>query len=98
VGLRQLVDQLRRDIEAGIEKLDAAFASGDLTAIAQAAHTARNDALMLDATELLRTLEGLESAAREGERASVSTELRQLHAVWPGLRDQLLRAAHRPSP
>jgi HPt (histidine-containing phosphotransfer) domain-containing protein len=89
----EIVEQLVRSARAGIEQIDAAFATDDLRAVAHAAHAVRNDALMFSAAALLEALDDLERASRRDERAPTARALRRVHAIWPGVQAELTRLA-----
>jgi HPt (histidine-containing phosphotransfer) domain-containing protein len=89
----EIVEQLVCSARAGIEQIDAAFATDDLRAVTHAAHAVRNDALMFGATELLDALEDLEQVSRRDERAPTARALRRVHAIWPAVQAELRRLA-----
>jgi HPt (histidine-containing phosphotransfer) domain-containing protein len=91
--LPALVTQLTTRISDGLITLDSALAAGDLPAAADAAHAARNDALMLGARRLLKALEAVEINAR-GEHSQVAREaLGWVHVIWPDVRTALQRVS-----
>jgi HPt (histidine-containing phosphotransfer) domain-containing protein len=80
-------------IEA-IDEIEAAMSAGDLDRVTRAAHRCRNDALVLGARPLLKTLTELETASREYDAARVAEALTHLREVWPPTRDELATAAN----
>jgi HPt (histidine-containing phosphotransfer) domain-containing protein len=89
----EIVERLILSASEGIERIDVAFAADDLSAVADAAHAVRNDALMFSAKELPEALEALEQSARRDQRAPTAQALRRVHATWPGVRADLRRLA-----
>jgi hypothetical protein len=67
-----------------------AFAADDLSAVADAAHAVRNDALMFSTGALLESLAALEQAAQRDERGPTAQALREVHASWAGARAALV--------
>jgi HPt (histidine-containing phosphotransfer) domain-containing protein len=94
--VREIVEQLVRSARAGIEQIDAAFATDDLRAVAHAAHAVRNDALMFSAPALLEALDQLEQASRRDERGPTARALRAVHGIWPAVQAELTRLARGP--
>jgi HPt (histidine-containing phosphotransfer) domain-containing protein len=84
-----MVASMRASLAAAIELLDAAMAAGELDRAIQAAHAARNDALMLGADRLQATLSELEAAARDGDGPRARDALDRVRTVWPPTRDEL---------
>jgi HPt (histidine-containing phosphotransfer) domain-containing protein len=76
-----------------IERLEAAMAAGELAGAIEAAHHARNDALMLSAGSLQTALTELEDAARRGDAPRADAALARVRQVWPPTRDGLAAAA-----
>ena len=76
-----------------IERLEAAMAAGELAGAIQAAHRARNDALMLSAGWLQDALTDFEDAARRGDAPGADAALARVRQVWPPTRDGLAAAA-----
>ena len=72
-----------------VERLETVVAAGDLDQAIQAAHAARNDALMLGAAPLQQALRDLEDAARDADEGRAQAMLAHVRAVWPPTRDQL---------
>ena len=73
--------------------MQSAVAVDDLAGAAQAAHAARNSALMLGARPTLDALAMVESRARAGDGAAVRAGTKDLDVVWPALRRRLEQAA-----
>ncbi len=61
---------LHAELVAARARIDAGLAGGDLVAVGDGAHAARNSALMLGARPLLTELRALETAADGGELAA----------------------------
>lgn len=76
-----------------IEQLEAAVATGELHQAIQAAHRARNDALMLSAGQLQAALTELEASARDDDEPRTRDALDRVRAVWPPTREELAGAA-----
>jgi HPt (histidine-containing phosphotransfer) domain-containing protein len=76
-----------------MEQLETAVTAGELDQAVQAAHRARNDALMLSAGRLQVALSELELAARDADEPRTRDALERVRAVWPPTRDQLAGAA-----
>jgi HPt (histidine-containing phosphotransfer) domain-containing protein len=70
-----ITDQLRR--------LERALAKTDLTTVADAAHRARNETLLVGANKLTDAFAVLEAAARDGNTTGARAAARQVNAVWP---------------
>jgi hypothetical protein len=90
-GFEQIVAELERSMTELIERIELTTSSGELQNAAQAAHACRNDALLVDAQELLGALTTLEDAAFKGRRVAASDALRRVRAVWPATRAALRR-------
>jgi len=104
--IAELQDILGADTEAilasmlasmtrAIEQLETAVSAGELDVATQAAHRARNDALMLSAAQLQAALTALEAAARDSDQPRTRTALERVREVWPPTRDELA-GMHRP--
>ena len=76
-----------------IEEVEAALAAGELDRATRAAHAARNDALMLGAGPLQRTLSELEAATRLLDEAEARAALERLRKIWPATRAGLAAAS-----
>jgi CheY-like chemotaxis protein len=77
-----------------IEEIEAALAAGELDRATGAAHSARNDALMVGAQPLLAALTELEAATRRGNADGAGGALERIRAVWPPTRDALAGVPH----
>jgi HPt (histidine-containing phosphotransfer) domain-containing protein len=88
-----IVRSLLANITAAIERLEHAMAAGQLDQAAQAAHAARNDALMLGAAQLKRALDEIELATRDRDEARARAALARVLEVWPPTRDELALVA-----
>jgi HPt (histidine-containing phosphotransfer) domain-containing protein len=87
--LPDIIAKLIAELEAAIGQVESAIAAGDPKSAAQAAHAARNSALMLDAQPTLDALGKIETGARAGDLGAAQTGLEDLRAVWPALRQRL---------
>jgi hypothetical protein len=88
-----IVDTLVSELSAAMDDVATGLATGDLEAVAAAAHAARNSALMIDARPLLTGLGQLESCARHEDLAAALAANRRLRRAWPRLRRRLELAA-----
>jgi HPt (histidine-containing phosphotransfer) domain-containing protein len=79
-------------LTGAIERLEAAIAAGERDPAIQAAHAARNDALMLGAGQLQAALSELELAERDGDEARTREALERVRLVWPPTRADLAAA------
>lgn len=84
-----MVDSMLASLSGAIERLAAAMAAGELAPAIQAAHAARNDALMLGAAPLQTALSDLEAAARDDDEARARDAFERVRAVWPPTREQI---------
>jgi HPt (histidine-containing phosphotransfer) domain-containing protein len=84
-----MVSSMLTSLTAAIEHVEATLAAGALEPAIQAAHAARNDALMLGADALQAALSELELAARDGDATRSREALERVRAVWPPTREQL---------
>jgi HPt (histidine-containing phosphotransfer) domain-containing protein len=84
-----MVSAMLTSLATAIERLEASLAAGALEPAIQAAHAARNDALMLGAGALQAALSDLELAARDADDARTQDALDRVRAVWPPTRDRL---------
>jgi HPt (histidine-containing phosphotransfer) domain-containing protein len=65
------------------DRLERALATSDLGAVADAAHRARNETLLVGARALTTAFADLEQAARDGEQELASAAAQQAKAIWP---------------
>jgi HPt (histidine-containing phosphotransfer) domain-containing protein len=93
IELSELVGNMLDSMRVAIEQAELAVADGELDQAAKAAHSCRNDALLLGARQLLVILSELERSAREGDRVRTGRALDGLREVWPPTRDELVRIA-----
>jgi hypothetical protein len=87
--LPEIVATLVGELNAAISAADAGLSSGNLDAVALAAHAARNSALMIDARPMLDCLAELETSSRHGQTAAAAAANQRLRASWPVLRERL---------
>ncbi len=92
--LKEIVSGLLRTMSESISRIGAASAAGDLAGLARAAHTCRNDALLVRASDLLAALEAVEQAARYEETAAAQAAVAQVDQTWPPVRAQLEQLAN----
>jgi HPt (histidine-containing phosphotransfer) domain-containing protein len=85
----RMVASMVTGLTGAIERLEAAIAAGELEPAIQAAHAARNDALMLGAGQLQAALSDLEAAARDADEPRARDAFEHVRAVWPPTREQL---------
>jgi hypothetical protein len=93
--LAEFVDGVVQDLATEIENAAAAVANEDLTGVVDAAHSARNHALICGATELGLALEVLQAAAGRGRTGWAVTALAQVSATWPATREAIARLGQR---
>jgi Hpt domain len=87
-----IVTTLVTELATACDRIQDGLDSGDLPAVAAAAHAARNSALMIDAQPLLRVLRQVETCARSDDPDGASAATARLGGLWPRLRDKLERA------
>lgn len=93
--LREIGRRATSTIAAQLEAVDQALARQDLAAAGEAAHRARNEALLMGARELAEALGSIEEAVRS-ERSSQAREAAgQARALWPPTREAIERATQR---
>ena len=91
-----ILGSMLRSMTTAIERLEPALAAGELDEATQAAHRARNDALMLSARPLQEALTELEAATRDSDAARAAVALERVQDVWPPTRDELAATANPP--
>jgi HPt (histidine-containing phosphotransfer) domain-containing protein len=84
-----MVASMLTSLTRAIERVEATVDAGDLAPAVQAAHAARNDALMLGAETLQAALSELELAARGADEPRTRDALERVRAVWPPTREEL---------
>lgn len=72
-----------------LKRLQGALASTDLAAAADAAHRARNETLLVGASELTDAFADLEQAARGGDCTGARAAAQQVNAIWPATHDAI---------
>ncbi len=85
----EILGSLLASIADGLAQIRQAISAEDLETAFKAAHRCRNDALMVRAGPLLKVLESLEQAARDGDLDGARTELERVQEVWPPTRAAL---------
>ena len=88
-----MVASMLASLTDAIERLEATVDRGELDPAVQAAHAARNDALMLGAGPLQAALSDLEAAARDADESRAGAALERVRVVWPPTRDELAGVA-----
>jgi HPt (histidine-containing phosphotransfer) domain-containing protein len=88
-----ILSSMLTSMTVAIAQLEAAVDAGEHERAIQAAHRARNDALMLSATRLQAALTELEAAARSADEPATREALERVRAVWPPTREELAGAA-----
>ncbi len=71
------------------KRLQGALARTDLGAAADAAHRARNETLLVGASELTDAFADLEQAARDGDCTAARAAAQQVKAIWPATQDAI---------
>jgi HPt (histidine-containing phosphotransfer) domain-containing protein len=100
--LQVFTEDERRDIGRGaigalvdqLEGLERALADENLGLVAELAHRARNEALVVGARELGQALESVEDAARAGRRPLAAEAIATARALWPSTREAIARATY----
>jgi HPt (histidine-containing phosphotransfer) domain-containing protein len=90
---QSILSSMLTSMTRAIEQLEAAVAAGELDRAIQAAHRARNDALMLSAARLQAALTELEAAARDADEPRTRDALERVREVWPPTREELAGVA-----
>ena len=90
---QEILSSMLTSMTRAVEQLEAAVLAGELDQAIQAAHRARNDALMLSAARLQAALTELEAAARDADEPRTRDALERVRAVWPPTREELAGAA-----
>lgn len=83
---RAIVNGAASAITGQLERLDRALESSDLGTVADAAHHARNETLLVGAQPLTEALAEVERAARDGEHELARGATQQVEAMWPAAR------------
>jgi ATP-dependent protease HslVU (ClpYQ) ATPase subunit len=91
--LSELVTQLTARLCDALNRIDCAFAVDDLRAVADAAHAARNEALMVGARRLLKALDAVEFNARDRHSQAAREAMAGVHVIWPDVRAALQSVA-----
>lgn len=84
-----MVASMLSSLSAAIERVQATVDAGELEPAIQAAHAARNDALMLGAGPLQKALTDLEAAARDADDPRARDAFKRVRELWPPTRDEL---------
>lgn len=100
--LQVFTEDERRDIGRGaisalvdqLEELERALADGNLQLVAEVAHRARNEALVVGARELGHALESVEDAARARRQPLAREAVATARALWPSTREAIARATY----
>jgi hypothetical protein len=94
----QIIGDLYRELTGSVTAIDAGLRSGDLDAVAGAAHAGRNSALLIDARPLLADLEELERCARGDEPQGAAVARERLRTSWGALSTRLEELASKTAP
>ena len=73
-------------ITAQLDRLEPALSASDLGTVADAAHRARNETLLVGAGQLTTGFADLEQAARGGEHELAREAAQRVKALWPAAR------------
>jgi HPt (histidine-containing phosphotransfer) domain-containing protein len=92
--LETILVSLVQSMARSIEDLERAIEGADLEGATQAAHSCRNDALIVGARELLAALASLEAHSRDFQLGPARDALEPVRRAWPLARAELERAAH----
>jgi HPt (histidine-containing phosphotransfer) domain-containing protein len=90
--LEGLLGSLALSMADSIEALERALAAGDLGQATQAAHSCRNDALIVGARQVLAALSEVEAASRALRLEEARAAFERVRAAWPATRAELERA------
>jgi HPt (histidine-containing phosphotransfer) domain-containing protein len=88
-----ILSSMLTSMTGAIEQLEAAVAAGELEQAIQAAHRARNDALMLSASRLQAALSELELAGRDADEPRTRDALERVREIWAPTREELAGVA-----
>jgi HPt (histidine-containing phosphotransfer) domain-containing protein len=94
---KELEDIGRRAIDAisqQLDELDRAVGGQDLAAAGEAAHRARNEALLLGARELAEAFQSVEDATRADLGSGAAEAAVAARALWPPTREAIARATY----
>ena len=83
---RSIANAAASAITRQLERLERALESSDLGTVADAAHHARNETLLVGAQPLTEALAEVERAARGGEHEVARGAAEQVNALWPAAR------------
>ena len=76
-----------------LDRLDHALATSDLGTVADAAHRARNETLLVGARQLTTAFADLERAARGGEQELARAAADEVKAIWPATQSAIAEIA-----
>lgn len=96
--LGSVVETLLESLTESIEQVETALADEQLDDATRAAHRARNDALLVGASQLLGALTDLETATRAQQLGPARQAWQRALAVWPATREELEQLAGRGCP
>jgi hypothetical protein len=89
--LREITVGVIRGASDALVAIAAGIETGDLAAVAQAAHRGRNEALVVGARDLDRAFGSIEVAARVGQLHDLLEAAKTIQAVWSRTRVALER-------
>jgi HPt (histidine-containing phosphotransfer) domain-containing protein len=84
--LRQIMADVIDALEAQLSRIRTSLPARDFAELADAAHRARNEALLIGATDLCDALTSLEQAARSGDPVGSEQAARRAEEWWPDTR------------
>jgi HPt (histidine-containing phosphotransfer) domain-containing protein len=89
--LVEIVNEVVGGISTLLDSAADAIEVSDHSTVFQAAHRARNEALVVGARDLIRVLAHLELAAQNGDMAAAGEVLGRVRAAWPASRAAIER-------
>jgi hypothetical protein len=92
----ELVAGMIEDTGKLVAELPAAVARDDFSAVVEAAHRGRNDALVVGAREFGDVFAVLQGAARKAQLGAVQEAVERLQAMWPATRAAIVDLLVRP--
>lgn len=81
-----------------LKLIDDALVGSDHSSAAEAAHSGRNEALVMGALELGEAFARLEQAARQGDGPGADAAAREADAAWPATRQAIMQLADHAGP
>jgi HPt (histidine-containing phosphotransfer) domain-containing protein len=87
---RRAIDAISRELDA----LDRALGDEEFRAAGEAAHRARNEALLVGARELAESFQSVEDAARASQAAAAGQAAATARSLWPPAREAIAQATY----